>query len=66
MTDDIHIRPEEVKNSGELIDDKAEEARARVMTLYDSGAIAHEGNPGFSTGPALLAYCNSMHAEALI
>jgi hypothetical protein len=65
LTNDIHIRSEEVKHSGDLIDDKAEEARARVMTLYDSGVLAQDGNRGFATGAALLAYCNAMRAEAL-
>jgi hypothetical protein len=65
VTNDIHIRPEEVKNSGELIDDKAEEARARVATLYDSGASTRDGNRGFASGAALVAYCDAMRAEAL-
>jgi hypothetical protein len=62
---DIHIRPEEVKTSGALIDEKAEEARTRVVNLYDSGTPARDGNRGFATGPALVAYCDAMRAEAL-
>jgi hypothetical protein len=62
---DIHIRPEEVKTSGNLIDEKAEEARTRIANLYDSGAPARDGNPGFATGSALVAYCDSMRAEML-
>lgn len=65
MTNDIHIRPEEVKNSGGLIDEKAEEARARIATLYDSGMPARDGNRGFATGAALAAYCDAMRTEAL-
>lgn len=62
---DIHIRPDEVKMSGALIDGKAEEARTRMVNLYDSGAAARDGNSGFATGPALVAYCDAMRAEAL-
>lgn len=62
---DIHIRPEEVKTSGGLIDEKAEEARARIANLYESGAPARNGNGGFATGAALVAYCDAMRAEAL-
>ncbi|MDG4663712.1 hypothetical protein [Mycobacterium sp. 236(2023)] len=65
MTDDIHIRPDEVKSSGALIDEKAEEARARIATLYDAGVPARDGNRGFTTGPALVAYVDAMRAEAL-
>jgi hypothetical protein len=62
---DIHIRPDEVKASGGLIDEKAEEARTRIINLYDSGARARDGNRGFAAGPALVAYCDAMRAEAL-
>lgn len=62
---DIHIRPEEVKTSGGLIDDKAEEARIRIANLYDSGVPARDGNRGFVTGAAVVAYCDSMRAEML-
>lgn len=65
MTDDIRIRPEAVKTSGALVDEKAEEARARVATLYDAGAPALAGNRGFNSGPALVAYMDAMRAEAL-
>jgi len=65
VTDDIRIRPDEVKTSGALVDEKAEEARARIATLYDAGPPALNGNRGFSTGPALIAYMDSMRAEAL-
>lgn len=62
---DIHIRPDEVKTSGGLIDDKAEEARTRIVNLYDSGGPARDGNRGFTTGAALVAYCDAMRAESL-
>lgn len=62
---DIHIRPEEVKNSGGLIEGKAEEARTRIVNLYDSGTPARDGNRGLVTGPALVAYCDAMRAEML-
>ena len=63
MTDRIDINPSGVKNAGAIIENEAGEARAGLLALFDSAQPAADGNDGFATGPALVAFANSMRSE---
>ena len=64
MTDRrIDINPSGVKNAGAIIENEAGEARTGLIALFDSAQPAADGNDGFATGPALVAFANSMRSE---
>ena len=60
MPPHIKINVDQVKDAGGLVQQKADEARAVMAGLYDSGLTAKDGNSGFATGDALVSYATSM------
>lgn len=62
-SDDIDIAPDTVKNSGQQLGDLAAKAKSQTGTLFSSQAAAARGNPGFTAGPQLVTYANTLHTQ---
>ncbi|OBF17208.1 hypothetical protein A5725_24635 [Mycobacterium kubicae] len=61
--DFVQIAPAEVKNAGRTIESEAAAARAALVPLFDSAQPAASGNPGFVTGPKLVALADGLKRE---
>lgn len=61
--DFVQIAPTEVKNAGSTLETEAATARAALVPLFDSAQPAASGNPGFVTGPQLVALADSLKRE---
>ena len=61
--DDLHIEPGAVKSSGTKLTELASTAKSSISAYFNSAAPAAQANPGFATGPALIAFANSVHGQ---
>ncbi|MGC4962807.1 hypothetical protein [Gordonia sp. DT101] len=61
--DDLHIAPDRVKTTGGKLSSIAGQALSRTNTYFDSQATAASDNPGFATGPKLIAYATELHNQ---
>lgn len=61
--DYVQIAPNEVKNAGSSIESEAATAWAALVPLFDSAQPAASGNPGFVTGPKLVALADALERE---
>lgn len=61
--DRINILPGEVATAGGVVTTEAGEASAAIGPLFDSAHPAALGNPGFSTGPVLVRYCDELRDD---
>lgn len=61
--DYVQIAPIEVKNAGGAVEAEAAVARAALVPLFDSAQPAASGNPGFVTGPKLVALADALKRE---
>lgn len=61
--DDLHIEPGAVKSSGTKLAELASAAKSSINAYFNSAAPAAQANPGFATGPALVAFANTVHGQ---
>ncbi|QNJ95772.1 hypothetical protein HZU40_17045 [Mycolicibacterium fluoranthenivorans] len=59
--DDLHIEPEAVAASGQRLSELAGAAKVRNATYFTSQSPAAQGNPGFTSGSALVAFADVLH-----
>lgn len=61
--DDLNIEPDAVASSGQKLADLASTAKAQNATYFTSQHPAAAGNPGFTSGPALVGFADVVHAQ---
>ncbi|MCV7230484.1 hypothetical protein [Mycolicibacterium komossense] len=61
--DDLSIKPEAVRGTGQQLASISAQARAETDTFFDAQAAAAAANPGFRSGAKAVDYATKLHGE---